>query len=110
MLQGDLAKDVQVGAVQGPAEHPFNPRVIGVEKSLRGDAIRNHPHAQEEQEEENVLYLLGKHTRLYCYHGDLRVVKCTVYFIVKNHHGEVLFLSYHKNVAISVLYIIKNAT
>lgn len=56
-LQRNLAKNVQVGAVQCPAEHPVNPGVIGVEQSLGGNTIRNHPNTQEKQEEEHVLHL-----------------------------------------------------
>lgn len=56
-LQGDLAKNVQVGAVQGSAKHPVNPRVVWVEKSLGGNTVRYHPHTQEEEEEEDVLHL-----------------------------------------------------
>jgi len=48
---------VQVGAVQRPAEHPVDARVVGVEEGLRGHAVRDHPHAQEEEEEEHVLHL-----------------------------------------------------
>lgn len=56
-LQGDLAKNVQVRPVQGSAKHPVNPWVIGMEESLGGNAIRNEPHTQEEEEEENILHL-----------------------------------------------------
>lgn len=61
-LQGDLAKDVQVGAVQGPAEHPVNPGVVGVQEGLGGDAVRNEPDAQEEEEEEDIFHLRETHT------------------------------------------------
>ncbi len=57
LLQGDLAKNVQIRAVQGSAKHPVNPWVIGVEKSLGGNAVRNEPHTEEKEEEENVLHL-----------------------------------------------------
>ena len=56
-IQGNLAENVQVGAVQGSAEHPVNPGVIGVEKGLGGNTVRNEPHAQEKEEEENILHL-----------------------------------------------------
>lgn len=48
---------MQVGPVQDSAKHPVNPLVIGMEESLGGNAVRNEPHTQEEEEEENVLHL-----------------------------------------------------
>lgn len=42
-LQGDLTKNVQVGAIQGSPEHPVNPGIVGMEQSLGGDAVRNEP-------------------------------------------------------------------
>lgn len=59
-LQGDLAKNVEVGTVQGSAEHPVNPWVVWVKKSLGGNTVRNEPHTQEEEEEENVLHLFSR--------------------------------------------------
>lgn len=59
-LQGDLAKNVEVGTVQGSAEHPVNPWVVRVEKSLGGNPVRNEPHTQKEEEEENVLHLFRR--------------------------------------------------
>lgn len=56
---------MQVGAVQGSAKHPIDPRVIGVEKSLGGDAVGNEPHTQEKEEEENVLHLQNRKTRVF---------------------------------------------
>lgn len=44
-LQGDLAKNVQVGAIQGSPEHPVNPGVVGMEQSLGSHAVRNEPDA-----------------------------------------------------------------
>lgn len=53
---------MQVGAVQGPAEHPVNPGVVGVQESLGGDAVCNEPNTQEKQEEENIFHLQGRNT------------------------------------------------
>lgn len=44
-LQGDLTKNVQVGAIQGSPEHPVNPGVVGMEQSLGSDAVCNEPNA-----------------------------------------------------------------
>ena len=60
LLQGDLSEDVEVGPVQRPAEHPVDARVIRVQQGLGGHAVRYHPHAQEKEEEENILHL-GRH-------------------------------------------------
>lgn len=62
-LQWDLAKNVQVGTVQSSAKNPVDPWVIGVEKSLGGNAVRNEPHTQEKQEKEDILHLLTKNKK-----------------------------------------------
>lgn len=59
-LQGDLTKNVQVGAIQGSPEDPVNPGIVGMEQSLGGNAVCNEPNAQEEEEEENVLHLWSR--------------------------------------------------
>lgn len=55
---------MQVGSVQGSAEHPVDPGVIGVEQSLGGNAVRKEPHAEKEEEEEDILHLEKGHSDL----------------------------------------------
>lgn len=56
-LQRNLSKYMQIWAVKCSAENPVDARVIGVQEGLRRHSIRDQPHAQKEEEEENVLNL-----------------------------------------------------
>ena len=57
LLHRNLAKDVQVRPVENSAKDAIQARVIGVKQSLIGYPVRHEPHAEEEEEEENVLHL-----------------------------------------------------
>uniref|UniRef100_M3Z5Q0 Uncharacterized protein n=1 Tax=Mustela putorius furo TaxID=9669 RepID=M3Z5Q0_MUSPF len=60
LVQRDLPEDLQVGPVEHAAEDPLQAPVVGVQQRLRGHAVGHKPHAQEEEEEEDVLYLQGR--------------------------------------------------
>lgn len=48
---------MQVWSVEHPAEDAIRTGVVGVKQSLIGHAVRRDPHAQEEEEEEDVFHL-----------------------------------------------------
>lgn len=57
LVQGDLPEDLQVGPVEHAAEDPLQAAVVGVQQRLGGHAVGHEPHAQEEEEEEDVPHL-----------------------------------------------------
>lgn len=60
LLHWNLSKDVQVRSVENSAKNPIRNGIVGINQSLIGYSICNEPHAQEEEEEEDVLHLNQK--------------------------------------------------
>lgn len=59
LVQRDLPKDLQVRPVEHTAENPLQTAIVGVQQGLSRHTVGHKPHAQEKEEEEDILHLQG---------------------------------------------------
>lgn len=57
VLLGDLPEDLEVGPVEDAAQDAREVMILGPKEPLCGHPIGNQPHAEEEEEEEDILHL-----------------------------------------------------